>query len=171
MEFSCVTSVLTCHLVLHEKFVLYSSITPGPHPSLHYSIPPSFSRVLHVKLWTWKKKKSYLQCKDGLIATDDAWTLWFIKANFSVEHWMNKCRIITIIQERSLLHIKGLADECMLTFLFYIILTDTCCKSFVFVQFPKKANQSYMFIFFLFLSRGCRLDLKLLVSSICYTGF
>lgn len=154
-EFSRVTSVLTCRLVLHERFVLYFSITPGPHPSLHCSIPPSFSRVLHVKLWTLEKKKSYLQCKDGLIATDDAWTLWFIKANFSVEHWMNKCRIKTIIQERSLLHIKGLADECMLTyFLFYIILTDTCCKSFVFVQFPKKANRLYMFIFLFFSSAG-----------------
>lgn len=129
-----------CSLLLDHPWP--TSIPPLLHPTLIFS---GFT----CKIVDFGKKKSYLQCKDGLIATDDAWTLWFIKANFSVEHWMNKCRIKTIIQERSLLHIKGLADECMLTyFLFYIILTDTCCKSFVFVQFPKKANRLYMFIFF-----------------------
>lgn len=69
---------------------------------------------------------------------------------------------------------KGLADECMLTFiyfLYYDIFQRLC-----FVQFSKffffsiKVTWLYVYCFF-HLNSSCRLDLELLVSSICYTGF
>lgn len=54
----------------------------------------------------------------------------------------------------------------------------TCSKSFVLYSLQKvilffffiKVTWLYVYLFF-HLNSGCRLDLKLLVSSICYTGF